>query len=208
MGLANYSDLKTAVADWLDRADLSSKMDDFIDLAEARFNREVRLMSQITSTTFTTGNVTLPSDFLESIVVYLDDTPDKVLTYVPYSEFLKMDNQYYLQDKPGFYSFRGNTIYFIPGIGTNTVTMVYYAKHTALSNDNTTNNLLTNHPDVYLYGTLIHSAPFIGEDTRIQVWEQMYQTALAEVKKLETNKKNPRSELRQAPNRFADMGGY
>ena len=39
MALDNYANLKDAVADWLDRSDLDSRIPDFISLAEARVNR-------------------------------------------------------------------------------------------------------------------------------------------------------------------------
>lgn len=41
------------------------------------------------------------------------------------------------------------------------------------------NWLLTAHPDVYLYGTLVESAPYLKDDARVAVWEQRYQDAVA-----------------------------
>ena len=39
MALANYSDLKTSIANWLNRSDLTSEIaNDFIVLTEADFN--------------------------------------------------------------------------------------------------------------------------------------------------------------------------
>ena len=39
MALSNYTELKTAIANWLNRSDLTSEIsDDFIKLTEADFN--------------------------------------------------------------------------------------------------------------------------------------------------------------------------
>ena len=56
----------------------------------------------------------------------------------------------------------------------------YYKKFTALSDSNTTNFILTDHPAIYLYGSLYHAANFLGgvEPARLQQWQGMYTTAL------------------------------
>jgi len=56
--------------------------------------------------------------------------------------------------------------------------LLYYAKTTALSSSNADNWLLLEAPDVYLYGALLHSAPYLGEDERIAVWGQMYSASV------------------------------
>jgi hypothetical protein len=61
---------------------------------------------------------------------------------------------------------------------TYTVEMVYYSKIVPLDNINTSNWLLTYFPDAYLYGTLMHSAPYLGEDARMQVWSALYEKAI------------------------------
>jgi hypothetical protein len=39
---------------------------------------------------------------------------------------------------------------------------------------NTTNWLLTEAPDVYLYGALVHTAPYLKDDARIAIWESFF----------------------------------
>ena len=56
--------------------------------------------------------------------------------------------------------------------------MYYYGKIPSLSASNATNQILENFPDVYLYGSLVHSAPFLGDDQRLQVWGSLYQSSL------------------------------
>jgi hypothetical protein len=59
---------------------------------------------------------------------------------------------------------------------------MYYAQIPSLSVSNTTNWLLTEAPDVYLYATLIQSAPYLKEDERIGTWAGIYQRLLADLK--------------------------
>ena len=51
MAIGTYDELKTAVANWLDRDDLTDRIPEFISLAEARFNRVLRLRSMETKQT-------------------------------------------------------------------------------------------------------------------------------------------------------------
>jgi hypothetical protein len=56
--------------------------------------------------------------------------------------------------------------------------LLYYQKLPALSSSNADNWLLLEAPDVYLYGALLHSAPYLAEDERVGVWAQMYAAAV------------------------------
>ena len=48
MALTNYTTLKAAIANFLARDDLTSEIDDFIDLTEADFNRRLRIRAMET----------------------------------------------------------------------------------------------------------------------------------------------------------------
>ncbi len=68
MSLDSYSALKTEISDWLDRDELTTQIDTFIDIAEARHKREIRTRSMLThDTAYTIADgaryVALPSDF-------------------------------------------------------------------------------------------------------------------------------------------------
>jgi hypothetical protein len=55
---------------------------------------------------------------------------------------------------------------------------VFYSKIPALSDSNTTNWLLTASPDIYLYGSLMQSAPYLRDDDRVGIWASLYQKAI------------------------------
>jgi hypothetical protein len=83
--------------------------------------------------------------------------------------------------KPIYYSIMQNNIEFAPAPdGDYTIEIVYYQKVPALSS-NSTNWLLTDHPDAYLYGTLMHSAPYLQADERIGVWAGKYQQVIQQI---------------------------
>ena len=66
-----YSELKTAVANYLNRSDLDSMMDTFIQQTEAELNRKLRTKDMIKRATATADAqyLTLPTDWLEAINV-------------------------------------------------------------------------------------------------------------------------------------------
>ncbi len=186
MALSNYGELKAAIADLLDRDDLTSQIPDFIAELEARASREVKLrnrrMEATTALTFTGDETTLPTDFLEARTVVWQSTPRSRLEYLTPSNF----EDTYTTDTPGIpinFTIFGETLKVGPfpnsAVG---VEMRYYQRVPALVADTDTNWLLTHHPDIYKYGACIASAPHLGDDNRIQVWMGFYDRATAAVK--------------------------
>ena len=51
----------------------------------------------------------------------------------------------------------------------------------ALSDSNTTNDMLTHHPDAYLYGALVEAEPYLQNDKRIQTWSGFYDRAKQDI---------------------------
>jgi hypothetical protein len=84
---------------------------------------------------------------------------------------------------PRYYAIDGDQIRFAGTPDTSyTANLTYYARIPALSEADQTNWLLENHPDAYLYGSLIHSAPYIREDERIVTWLGGFQKALDDIR--------------------------
>jgi hypothetical protein len=81
---------------------------------------------------------------------------------------------------PEFYTLVDNTIR-VNSIPEDEVEISYYVRIPALTDDAPTNWMLTNHPDVYLYGSLIHAEPYLKNDKRILTWKTMYEMALKQV---------------------------
>ena len=63
----DYATLQQGIATWLARADLTASIPDFIQLAESRFNRELRTRQMLVTVTGSAvgGTFTLPADLRE-----------------------------------------------------------------------------------------------------------------------------------------------
>jgi len=187
MALSNYGELKTAIATMLNRSDLTDAIPDFIAMCDASLNRNTqarnRRMETSTSLTVNSGDrdIALPADFIESRVAVLQSTPRSVLQYLTPDAL----ESTYNDDSSGIpvsFTITSSTLRLGPKSNADyTLTLYYYQRITALSDDTDTNWVLTYFPDVYLYGSAVHSAPYLGEDGRLQTWFGMYDRALAEL---------------------------
>lgn len=182
MSLSNYSDLKTTVANYLGRSDLTAQIPTFISLAEIRLARQLRLrqMLKVVSSTTTAGDGTvgLPSDFLSVRDFYVDVSPRQPLSYLSPSAFTR-DARPHESGKPIFYTQRGLEFELAPQPDTTyVVVMLYYAKPTALSDTNTSNVFMANCPDALLYAALLEAEPYIMNDARLATWTQLYSSAI------------------------------
>jgi len=185
MTITNYGTLKTAIADTLNRDDLTSVVPQFVSLAQAQFNRKIRSHRQITrgSLTIDAQFEALPADWLETIRITMDASPIRVLTQISMDDLTRyrtaIDNT---TDAPVYFAHNGTDIELFPTPSTSyTAEITYFAKVTALSADGDTNWLLTSHPDVYLYGSLVHTAPYLKDDARIAVWAGLLAQGMSEI---------------------------
>lgn len=170
MAITNYGELKSAIADWLDRSDLTARIPDFVSFAEARIHygsaqgpmmlEPVRLRAMETEVdlTITSGRATLPVDFLEGRrIVFLSD-PAQVIELIAPELFWRMDAGL-STGTPVRATIEGGDLILSPSPDTsNDVQLTYFAKFAGLSLDTDTNWLLQNAPDVYLFAALVEAA--------------------------------------------------
>lgn len=185
MALATYSDLKTSVANYLGRSDLTSQIPDFITLAELRLSRDIRTRRMLKTATATMtvsdSTVGLPTDFIGIRDVYIQGSPRTVLSYLSPSAF-STNSRADEVGKPVFYTLRSNEFEFAPSPDSAyTVQMLYYFKPTVLSDSNTSNEFLANYPDALLYGTLLEAEPYLMNDARMQTWANMYNQSVGRI---------------------------
>lgn len=185
MAITNYTELQSAVADFLNRDDLTSVIPTFISLAEAQMQRVIRhhkMMNRATAQ-IDTRYFVLPSDWLETARFHLigDRTYRLELTSMDDMLQLRQANAD-ISGRPSHFAHIGDQLEVYPSpSGTYNVELLYHQKIPALSASNTTNWLLTAHPDVYLYGALMQSAPYLDDDQRMQVWSTLYGNAVQAV---------------------------
>ncbi|BAQ89346.1 conserved protein of unknown function [uncultured Mediterranean phage uvMED] len=187
MALNNYANLKTAIANFLARDDLTSEIDDFIDLTEADFNRRLRIRAMETvNTSFTIDAETeaLPTGFLQvRSFILTSTTPDRTLELLsPFHQASLSAND--TTGTPRTYSIEGTNFRFQPIPGTAvTARLTFYKAFDAIDSSTTTNHILTNHPDVYLYGALYFASTFLrGMDQQsVAQFKAQYEGAIKQV---------------------------
>ena len=185
MAISTYSELKTAIASWLDRSDLTDIIPDFIALAETRHKRDFkirRMETRVTANTIAdTEYYTLPDNYVAMRNIKLNTDPKTPLDFLT-PEIMDRLNAGSSTGKPKAYSIKGNDIQLRPiPDGVYEIEIAYYKHFTALSDSNTTNDMLTNHPDAYLYGALVEAEPYLMNDKRITVWQQFYDRAKVDI---------------------------
>jgi len=184
MALTTYTTLKASIANWLNRSDLTTEIqDDFIKLTEADLNSKLRVRSMIAQVNITVNAETaaLPTDFLQIRNFYILSGQTK--TPLVYTTPSSMDTTSGTSTTglPTTFTILGDTLRFSPKPdATYTAVMNYFKKFPALSSTVSTNFILQNHPAIYLYGSLFHAANFLGgiNPQQIQTWQQMFATAL------------------------------
>jgi len=190
---STYATLVTTLANWLNRDDLSTtEIPEAISLAERRFQRELFIPEQETTTTITATVevVSLPSDFLRATDVHLSTDPKVVLEPVPLSD---LRNRYSTSEsgRPQNYAIRGESMVLGPVPDTTyTINLAYVGKFTALGTANTTSALLTDHPDVYVHGALAELHLLLADEQRSMVHNRKYEEIAASINRHTVKRRN------------------
>jgi hypothetical protein len=197
MAFSTYNELKTSIANWADRDDLTSFIPDFIALTEARFNRALRLrsmeQSQIATTVPSQSNYALPTNYLQMREFRLNQEPTISLRYVS-PEIYEAWNLG--SGTPKFYTIIANEIRIGPTPdGEYEMEMLFWRKFPSLTQAAPSNWMLENAPDVYLYGSLLELEPFIQNDARIQIWGLGYSTAINDIQSADDRDRHSGSAL-------------
>lgn len=179
-----YAGLQLAVGDFLNRADLYATIPDFIAMAEGQLNRRLRVADMIRSTTLaiaTTANA-LPTDFNGMVSLELPTGTGGPLRYVKPEEVRALRQTLYsASGTPLVWSIANSNVETAPPPSQSfTCPMLYYQRLPALAT-NATNWLLVKHPDVYLYGALLQSAPYLKDDPRLAVWDSLYERLVSDI---------------------------
>ena len=189
--LANYTELQQEIADTLHRDDLNAKIPTFISLFEKRANRSLRMSQQELSTTLSlpagASSVALPTNFLEPIKISV-----QIINYPYILDPLNsqdFDSLPIVTSQPIYYFIRNNVLY-VDCLAMQDYTInLHYLKRWDIAND-VTNWLLSNNPDVYLYGSLAAAAVYIGDDPRLPLWSQLAGDAITEVNEVADRTRN------------------
>ena len=186
MAITNYGELKSAIGDFLNRSDLTSVIPTFIDFAEAEFNRNLRVRQMVTraEAVIDTRFSAVPADFIEAKdLVIVTGNPVTPLQFVTQQEMAQLRSTSITSaGKPLYFSVVGGQFEMCPTPDAEySLEMSYFGQIDALVDDTDTNWLLREYPDIYLYTSLMHSAPYLKDDERITVWAQLASKAKEEL---------------------------
>jgi len=188
VALDTYANLQLAVIDWLIKPSLTAQIPDFITLAEVRLRRELKDWLRTTLlATNVTADYQLPATVQDVVGVSYNDGAAGAHNF-PVDLISRIDYQTWMERDAGANTPAGQLAYPDLDVSTGITTLRFWPPATvtgpianlkisvdgylpALSGSNPTNALLRDAPDLYLFGALAESAPYLQHDERLQVWE-------------------------------------
>lgn len=177
----NYSELKTQVSNYIERDDVIGQIPTFISLAESWMFRELHVKDLQTSATLTTTGeyASLPADFLSAVKVTATSNG------VTYSLDYQNDPDVYtgVNITPDKYAFQNGQIRIVGASTGQQVTLYYTPKVTALSDSNTTNWVIDNAQDLYLYSSCLEAARYTRNAQLMQTLEPLVMSSLEATKR-------------------------
>lgn len=180
MSLTDFNGLKSAIALWSRRDDVTNSLDDFISLAENDIDKSLQLRTNEKRALATINNVdrfiTLPTGFIEmrSLRILVGVDWEDVMFRVPDGLNIKET-----AGTPYFYTINKQIEFDRVPDQSYQLEMVYYKKLTPLSATNTTNNVLTDYPDLYLYGALTHLYKWARDEENASYYDNIFNQAIA-----------------------------
>lgn len=191
MALQTYSDLKTAIANWADRSDLTSRIPEFITLAEARLVRHKLLRSWETDSTLTgsvgSRSIAVPTGFLTALALWWEDTVGREELRFVLPELMATSTT---DGRPEYWTVDGAYIKFERELDSAYSFTLRNRQFAALSDSNTTNALLTKWPDAYLFASMSELFSYLMDDAQVAKWEARYANARDEITTMEAENKS------------------
>lgn len=185
MAISTYDQLKSAIAAWTHRSDLTSYLGDFIAHAENRIFSDLRVKEMEDRTTYTptTRYLATPARMTGiRRITAQTNPPVQLMSVSPDGLQQRYDET---SGTPLYFSILGDEIQFnkIPSCD---VEIQYYAAPAALSASATTNAILTAYPQIYLAASMIEAMLFMVNDAGVAKWVGLYNEALARANKKST----------------------
>lgn len=193
MGLiVTYSDLKTEMADWLAKSNLTSAIPGLIQNWEEKFYRQPknfgRWMEISLSEIVASSVIAVPDDYLGLKVAYVEGQRRPPLDRVSLQNLYGRFPRGVDTGVPMFISRDATSFVFGPQPDSDyTIKGVYWGKPTLLrsaASDATAHWLIVNAPDLVLYGALLEAQPYLRNDARIATWQGMYGQSLQDYRDL------------------------
>lgn len=203
MALTNFGELSDAITGWMARApdaedSVLSRIPDFITLAEKRFYRRLRTKENMfrSQAFINERRESLPERLLEVVSLsFMSQSGDLETEGVRHDLQYVSPTQYNRRfanctGDPFFYTLIGSEMNFgpfvefdatVPAEELGIIELVYFGgfQPLAATGDFSTNDILIEYPDLYLYGSLVESNAYIVSD-QMELWVGLYERALGD----------------------------
>lgn len=186
-----YTSLVADVTLYLERSDAQTinQIPSFINLAESIISDELKILGQqqTVSTTLVQGSAALqkPARWRKTTSMNITVAGERFPLLLRKYEYMR---NYWPtpteEDVPKFYGDYDFDHWFIaPTPDDNyAIEILYYEKIQPLDASNQTNWFTINAPQAMLYGTLLQAMPFLKNDSRVQLWQALYDRAIQTLK--------------------------
>lgn len=157
---------------------------------------ETRVTTSTVSTQLYYG---LPTGFVQMRHFKLNTSPVTDLNYLTPE---RLDNLWAgsTTGKPRVYTLLGDEVRLGPTPdAVYTMEMLYYKKFTALSDSNTTTELLTDCPDIYLYAALLELSAYTEHNEGVMKWTQLFNETISAIEMEDSKDRYSGSALRTVP---------
>lgn len=185
MNVSSYASLQSTIAGYLARSDLTDQIKLFIQFAEYRLRRELRIRQMlnyaIVSATAGDPAVDMPNDFLEVRDFYVIGMPNQSISYQSPNVFTQLDDSGSTGKPLNFTILASNFKLSPTPDAAYDLGLLYYASPPILSDVNTSNIFLESVPDILLYASLIEAEPYLMNDARMATWVSMYEKAAKQI---------------------------
>ena len=207
-----YSELKASVSDWMARSDVSGVAAEFIALGEARLNRKIEMDSIDATLVGVAGSRRIDVSSLKVVepnaLHIVINGEERKLTPKPDGNFEYSDEL----DEPNFYGMEGQNIDFDVLCASAYEFRFTYRGRFALSDSAPTNDLLTNHPDVYLAASLIWGGVYLKDGQAAMGFKTLLDEFIEETTQENSQRKrgtiSPPSELASLTGSRTYDGGF
>ncbi len=212
MAISTYSELKTAVTDYMDRSDLSARQAEFVLAGEGWLNRQLRMLDMIQTATGSLSTsvrtLALPSRYMEKVSFRLTD-PQKKLIYVTperIGDYADLTSS----GEPSYYTVTSYLEFDRIPDAAYSYSLTYYRGY-LLSGSSDTNYLLTNYPQAYLYASVKAGAVFCQDWELVKAMDVLLRAEVAQIKTAERRRKGTDearliTELNERPSFDIDAG--
>ena len=184
MAITTYTELKSAIADYMARSDLTGNVEDFIALAEARLNRLLKMVETDATLTGVAASrrIDISSlSLIQPIALFAVVNGDEVeISRKPDGSFAYDDTA----GLPSFYGLDGTNIDFDRPLDQAYTFRFRYQGRFALSVGSPTNKLLTDHPDIYLAASIVWGSVYIKDASQAAGFKSLLDEFIAETKNI------------------------